>query len=130
MCSQPYALSVVAIVAVVAVVAVELRPHVTEPESPTPIKPPPPSRDPRTRGRSSARLLRLIASSSRPIEGLEAQKPTVLDLSNSEQEDPSEEFSAYTDRPTGTLKRVPPELATPKRLEHPKAKLSRVLEPT
>ena len=31
---------------------------------------------------------------------------------------------------TGTLKRGPPELATPKRLERPKAKLSRVLKPT
>ena len=70
--------------------------------------------------------------------GLGAQKPTVLDLSDSEQEDPSKEFSAYTDRPTGvnppialgTLKRGPPKLATPKRLERPKAKLSRVLEPT
>ena len=103
----------------------------SEPESPTPTNPPP--RGPRTRGSSSTRLHRPIASSSR----LEAQKPTVLDLSDSEQEGPSEEFSAYTDRPTGvtpvatgTLKRGPPELATPKRLERPKAKLSRVLEPT
>ena len=62
---------------------------------------PTPPRDTRTRGRSSARLLRPSASSSRPVGGLGAQKPTVLDLSDSEQEDPSEEFSAYTDRPTG-----------------------------
>ena len=108
----------------------------SEPESSTPTNPPP--RDPRTRGRSRARLLRPSASSSRPVGGLGAQKPTVLDLSDSEQKDPSEEFSAYTDRPTGvnppvalgTLKRGPPELATPERLERPKAKLSRVLEPT
>ena len=102
----------------------------SEPESPTPTNPPP--RDPRTRGRSSARLLRPIASSSRPIGGLGAQKPTVSDASDSEQEDPSEEFSAYTDRPMaiGARKRGPPELATPDRLERPRAKLSRVLEPT
>ena len=110
----------------------------SEPESPTPTNPPP--RGSRTRGRSSARLLRPIASSSRPIGGLGAQKPTVSDASDSEQEDPSEEFSAYTDRPMaigvnppvaiGARKRGPPELATPDRLERPRAKLSRVLEPT
>ena len=103
----------------------------SEPESSIPTNPP--LRGPRTRGSSSTRLHRPIASSSR----LEAQKPTVLDLSDSEQEDPSEEFSAYTNRPTGvtpvaigTLKRGPPELATPERLERPKARLSRVLRPT
>ena len=72
--------------------------------------------------------------------GLEAQKPTVSDASNSEQEDPSEEFSAYTVRPIaigvnspvaiGARKRGPSELATPDRLERPRAKLSRILEPT
>ena len=51
-------------------------------------------------------------------------------ISDSEQEDPSKEFSAYTNRLKGALKRGPPELATPKRLERPKAKFSRVLEPS
>ena len=73
-----------------------------------------------------------------PIRGLAARKPTILDASDSEPKDPTKEFSAYTDRPIGvtppvaigTLKREPPELATPKRLERPRAKLSRVLELT
>ena len=68
------------------------------------------------------------------VRSLEARKLTVLDLLESEQEDP-EEFSADTDRLTGvnppvaigTLKRGPPELATP---ERPRSKVSRVLEPT